>query len=180
MTDPTLRSALRARTTPSHQELDSAVGHFAGIPAYGIFTRDTYRFRRAVEASLALAPAGWEIDPIASLAAQDLADLALPLPPADETAPTIATPAQRLGVAYVLEGSSLGARMLVREAHKLGLTDQHGARHLARQAGDHERWRHFMAELDATTAAPEDVIAAAEATFRFALSIYAKAAHEPA
>lgn len=176
----TLRSALRARTAPRHDELDRAVGHFANLASYGDFTRSTYRFRHAVEAAMAAAPAGWEIDPIAALAAQDMVDLALPLPPVDTAAPAIATPAERLGVAYVLEGSSLGARMLVREAQRLGLSEDFGARHLARQAGDHERWRRFMAELETTTASPEEVIAAAEATFGFALSIYAKAAHERA
>ncbi|SEQ02661.1 heme oxygenase [Devosia sp. YR412] len=180
MTDLNLRSALRARTTQSHEELDRAVGHFADLATYGKFTRDTYLFRRAVEASFVTAPAGWEIDPIAALTAQDLADLELDVPSSTDVAPAITTPAQRLGVAYVLEGSSLGARMLVREALKLGLREDFGARHLARQAGDHERWRRFMAELDATSASHDEVIAAAEATFRFALSIYAKAAHERA
>lgn len=180
MTEPSLRSALRARTSPSHEELDRAVGHFADLASYGEFTRNTYRFRAAEEASFAAAPAGWDIDPIASLAAQDMDDLSIAMPPAGAHAPSITTAAQRLGVAYVLEGSSLGARMLVREAQKLGLSEQFGARHLARQAGDHERWRRFMAELETTTAAHDEVIAAAEATFRFALSIYAKAAHEPA
>ncbi|MDB5613387.1 MAG: hypothetical protein JWQ22_1040 [Devosia sp.] len=150
------------------------------MATYGTFTHNTYRFRRAVEASFALAPAGWEIDPIADLTAQDLADLTLDVPPVYELAPAITTTAQRLGVAYVLEGSSMGARMLVREAQKLGLRDDFGARHLARQAGDHDRWRRFMTELETTTASHDEVIAGAEATFRFALSIYAKAAHERA
>lgn len=177
MTATILRSALRARTASSHQELDQAVGHFGDLASYGAFAISSFRFREGVEAALADAPPGWEVDPLAPVIARDLADLDLDVP-ASAPAPAIRTPAERLGVAYVLEGSAVGARLLVREAQKLGLSDSFGARHLALQAGDHDRWRRFLAELETTTASHDEVIAAAEATFRFALSIYAKASHE--
>lgn len=177
MTATTLRSALRARTASSHQELDQAVGHFGDLASYGAFAINSFRFRQGVEAALADAPPGWAVDPLAPVIARDLTDLDLNVPPS-APAPAIDTSAQRLGAAYVLEGSSLGARLLVREAKKLGLSEIFGARHLAQQAGDHDRWRRFMAELETTPASHDEVIAAAEATFRFALSIYAKAPHE--
>lgn len=180
MTVSTLRSALRARTASTHDELDHAVGHFGDRASYGAFARNTYRFRRAIEAAMGAAPQDWQIDHLAPVIALDLADLGLPLPPGGTFPMSLATPAQRLGVAYVLEGSSLGARVLVRAAQKLGLDAQFGARHLSRQAGDHDRWRRFVIELEATTAPHEEVIAAAQAAFRFALSTYAEAVHERA
>lgn len=180
MPDDTLRGALRARTAPAHEQLDHAVGHFSDLATYGHFARNTYRFRHAVEAAMLAAEPVWPIDPVAQLAAEDLADLRLSRPPTTPFPLPLTSEAAQLGVAYVLEGSGLGARLLVREAGKLGLTSAFGARHLARQAADHDRWRRFVALLDSTSAATDAVIAAAEATFRFALSIYAEPAHERA
>jgi heme oxygenase len=79
-----------------------------------------------------------------------------------------------LGVAYVLEGSALGARLLARRAAALGFDADHGARHLARQTSDMDRWKRFLGELDAIPAEDrEQVIAGAASAFDFALAAYA-------
>lgn len=64
-----------------------------------------------------------------------------------------------LGVLYVLEGSSLGAKLLRRDADKLGFDAHFGARHLAKQ--DSASWKDFVARLDQCTA--EDLASATEA-----------------
>lgn len=169
-----LRNALRAHTADSHGRLDRAVGLFDAIASYKTYLQHTHAFRKAMEAELA----GFDTWPVANLAGlvgEDLFDL--------NTPPLSVTPfgrveesdGHRLGMAYVLEGSGLGARILVARAAELGLTATYGARHLAAQTGDPTRWRGFMCMLDTV---PEDhfdhVLAGAEQSFQFALSVYAE------
>src|SRR5690606_18526810 len=75
-----------------------------------------------------------------------------------------------LGWLYVAEGSNLGAAFLIKEAAKLGLSQDFGARHLAgAPEGRGLHWRTFTAALDAVPLSDEDearVIAGAEAAFR--------------
>ena len=52
-----------------------------------------------------------------------------------------------LGTTYVLEGSTLGAKLLYRRAQALGLTDTFAARHLAQQATAN-RWVPFLDLLE--------------------------------
>jgi heme oxygenase len=169
----TLRSALRAGTSALHQQLDDAAGEFDSLATYGRFVQRTHRFRSAVESWLETqADDQWLVDPVAHLAAADLSDLGLEAE---------AQAARRLGVFYVLEGSALGARLLVRRAEALGLSEAHGARHLSHQAADHERWRRFVHLLGAVpTDWQDDVLTGANSAFAFALSIYSEAAHEHA
>lgn len=57
-----------------------------------------------------------------------------------------------LGWLYVAEGSNMGAALLRKEASKIGLSDDHGARHLApAPEGPAPHWRAFTAALDAVT-----------------------------
>ena len=63
-----------------------------------------------------------------------------------------------LGLAYVLEGSALGARLLDRQARALGLDAGFGARHLAAQTADLAAWHTFLGALEA--ADPFDLDAA--------------------
>ena len=175
-----LRSALRAGTSQTHHQLDMATGQFDSLAAYAGFAQKSHRFRAAVEQALA-AGEGWQVDALAPLIALDLADLQVATPARVVFAPGSVSGGARLGICYVLEGSSLGARLLLRRAIALGLGDQFGARHLAHQAGDHDRWRGFVAALDAASPQiAEAAVTAAETTFRFALSVYSEAAHERA
>jgi heme oxygenase len=168
-----IRSALRSHTANQHRKLDDAVGAFDTIEGYARFVRQSHSFRTATEE--AIPPSvDWSVLPLAGLLANDLDDLGqrpdaqIPFPDAP------ADPAYWLGVAYVLEGSALGARLLVRRAAALGFSDTRGARHLAEQAETGSRWRDFQARLDAAPAATHGaMLAGAAAAFDFALTIYA-------
>ena len=56
----------------------------------------------------------------------------------------LAGEAELLGALYVLEGSALGARLIMKSAQALGLGATFGARHLAAQAGDALAWRSYL------------------------------------
>jgi heme oxygenase (biliverdin-IX-beta and delta-forming) len=74
-----------------------------------------------------------------------------------------------VGLLYVLEGSSLGARLIARQASRLGFDESFGARHLALQARSLENWRIFLGLLEAVE--PLDMSRAVNAailTFRSA------------
>ncbi len=94
---------------------------------------------------------------------------ALPLPDASEAAPRLPLP-EALGWLYVVEGSNMGAAILAKEAVRLGLSDEFGARHLAGHAdGRGLHWRRFTAALDAVALTPdEDLRAEAAAVAAFA------------
>lgn len=166
------RNALRIRTKDSHAELDEVVGAFPDIRAYGDYLRATAAFRDAVEAVLASFE-GWRLKPISGFIHQDMADLGLsPASPRSFPAQP-RTDAWKMGVAWVLEGSSLGARVLTRRAGALGLDADHGARHLAILANDPARWRTFLAQLEAWPMDDiDEAVAGATDAFGFALSVY--------
>jgi len=113
---------------------------------------------------------------LADLIEEDLADLGRGVGVADSF-PAARDRAFALGIAYVLEGSGLGARLLARRAAELGFDGGCGARHLAAQTSDMARWPAFLDRLEAIELrAREDVIAGAASTFDFALDVYAGAA----
>ena len=71
-----------------------------------------------------------------------------------------------IGVSYVLEGSALGARILVKQAAVLGYDEARGARHLWKQAAGLENWRRFIAFIaDITGIDRARVAQAADASF---------------
>ncbi|WP_156170511.1 biliverdin-producing heme oxygenase [Luteimonas sp. FCS-9] len=80
--------------------------------------------------------------------ARDLQTLGLaPLPPGGICTP-VANADERLGWEYVMAGSSMGARHLVRHARALGHDEDTGARFLARHAVDGE-WDRVLERLAA-------------------------------
>ncbi|WP_406459608.1 biliverdin-producing heme oxygenase [Streptomyces sp. NBC_01622] len=96
---------------------------------------------------------------------------------ADEIRRTAATdPPELLGFLYVLEGSTLGARFLLRyvtEAYRL--TDGNGASYYG--SGDRARWTALTERLDRAlgeTAVQERVLAAAERAYRHVALISAE------
>lgn len=172
MTHDGLRHALMTATRDLHQTLDSGIGAFATPADYRRYLQGSLAFRQAVEGELARAPDhGWQALPLVPALRQDLADLGLPewpVPPA----PALDGPSALAGAFYVLEGSAMGARLLVRRATELGLSQTHGARHLALQTEDRGRWPRFLAWLDASGADPGQAGAAARAVFDLALASY--------
>ncbi|MCZ0960226.1 biliverdin-producing heme oxygenase [Paracoccus benzoatiresistens] len=175
MQDGTLRRVLAAATRDLHETLDREIGAFGDVAAYGAFLSGSHAFRAAIEPQLAHS-AGWRIQTLAPLIAQDLADLGLPVAASCKTLP-LPTPAARAAACYVLEGSALGARLLARRAAGLGFAAGHGARHLAEQTASPVRWKQFLAWLEAGGFSVPEASAAARDVFGLALRAYgAKAA----
>ena len=171
---------LKAHTSSTHESLDQRImaGHpFATRVNFAKFLNVQYLFNRDIDALYgdarlqALFP-GLAKRRSTGLIETDLADLGLqppqPAEPPAITADAVDVPAA-LGWLYVSEGSNLGAAVLRKEAAKLGLSDDHGARHLAPAAdGPAAHWRLFTAALDAidlTQAEEERAIAGAQAAF---------------
>jgi heme oxygenase (biliverdin-IX-beta and delta-forming) len=173
---------LKERTHATHERLDQTIMQhepFASRDRYGLFLTVQHAFHRDIDAL-------YRDQPLADLVPdltgrrrlgsieQDLADLgiAAPAPGAPEAfradAPVDLPTA--LGWLYVAEGSNLGAAFLLKDAAKLGLSENFGARHLTgAPEGRGLHWRTFGAALDAVrlTEAEEDrVVVGAEAAFR--------------
>jgi heme oxygenase len=182
---------LREQTAAAHAELDAAVGDFSSLENYGRYLQSQLMFRERAEASLAHAEfpewfRGWRPRPIAGAIRQDLADMKIPMPPPAVSGDTDnpGNPSALLGTLYVLEGSSLGARVLFKRAKDLGLSETFGARHLALQADDKESWRRFLEILEHQGAPgeqaidPHEAVRASVAAFGLARKSFMKAAHD--
>lgn len=181
---------LRAATTQTHGSLDGFIMKaepFASRENFARFVRTQYRFHRDLDALFfderldALLPdlAGRRR---LAMIEQDLEDLGADVPQ-ELDAPRFAhgdrpSLAEALGWLYVVEGSNLGAAFLLKDAAKLGLNEDFGARHLAgAPEGRGLHWRTFTAALDAVPLTEEEealAVAGAEAAFR-AVQDYARA-----
>lgn len=167
--EPSRAKRLKALTHETHDRLDTSImaaASFASIAGYGRFLTVQYLFHRDIDALYddailqALLPGLTQRRRLPLIAA-DLTDLGLPLP--EDDAPlafphgdTVDIPAA-LGWLYVAEGSNMGAALLRKEAAKIGLSDEHGARHLApAPEGPAAHWRAFTAALDAADLAAEE------------------------
>jgi heme oxygenase len=146
-----IRSFLRDETNELHRELDAIVGLFSDRAGYARFLAGTYRHRAPVEAALVKSGAAkispWQPRRLLPELEADLAHLALPTPAA---APFHLSNdmAAFLGAAYVLEGSALGARVLVQGVDALGFGPDRGARYLSAQAGALDSWRTLLVALE--------------------------------
>ncbi|TCQ76155.1 heme oxygenase [Ochrobactrum sp. BH3] len=173
---------LKARTTGTHERLDQSImagDPFASRERYASFVEVQYQFHRDIDALYDAAVLDRLLPDLAgrrrfALVGQDLIDLGFDLPVADGV-PAFAAGSDvdlptALGWLYVAEGSNLGAAFLLKEALKLGLSEELGARHLAgAPEGRGLHWRTFTAALDEielTDAEEERVVAGAEAAFR--------------
>lgn len=170
---------LRAATHSTHEKLDASImaaRPFESRENYGRFLKVQHAFHRDV-APLYRAPALQHLIPDLSrrarlaAVAQDAADLGIALPDytdAPATTEGIGIP-ESLGWLYVVEGSNLGAAFLFKAALKMGLSAEHGARHLAEAPeGRAAQWRAFKEALDAVRLTDADearAIAGAEVAF---------------
>ena len=174
-----LRFDLRQQTADAHARLDASVGSLDTVSDYVRYCRALFRFRAQLEAAIAKAIPngidGWQPLAIADLLRSDLADLnASPVTDMDQP-PYQLDHGGLLGALYVLEGSSLGAQILVHRATALGFSASHGARHLALQTHDKKRWPGFVAILDREGAAnPHAVVEGAQEAFSRALQIFSE------
>lgn len=159
---PDRRFALRAATGEAHQRVESIVGSagmFETVHGYGRYLQATLELRTELEARLDRAGAhaiwpGWQQQKLVSLLRLDLADVGIqpryrPDPPSE-----LLTTGELLATLYVLVGSALGARVLVRSVRELGFSESHGARHLYAQAAETGAWREFVGVLEASAIAP--------------------------
>lgn len=173
---------LKARTTGTHERLDQSImagDPFASRERYALFVEVQYQFHRDIDALYDVAVLDALLPDLQGrrrfgLVGQDLIDLGADLPAADGS-PAFSADGDvdlptALGWLYVAEGSNLGAAFLLKEALKLGLSDQLGARHLAgAPEGRGLHWRSFTAALDEielTDSEEERVVAGAETAFR--------------
>ncbi len=78
-----------------------------------------------------------------------------------------------LGRLYVLEGSSVGARLLYSLARRLEFTEHYGARHLALQVNEVARWKQFRTLLDTIEGVDiGEALSGAQELFEFAIMVY--------
>lgn len=175
-----VRHFLRASTRHAHERLDGLVGALDSEARYRRFLRGLYAYRAPVEAFLrgAAWPAclgDWRPQEISGLLAQDLADLGEALP-VGETVELSNDRETLIGLSYVLEGSALGARILIGHAAELGFDEHNGARHLKKQASDLTNWRSFIERLgELPDLDPERVALAANASFDHAARMMGRA-----
>ena len=147
------RFELRNRTRRLHQKLDDAIGAFGDRAEYCRYVSFLGAFRAAMDRVLhdVVWPDDWAWRPtsISNALVHDAADLGLESVPPEGTAVAIDDQSALLGALYVLEGSTLGARVLKTRAAALGLTGEFGARHLALMTRDLSQWQSFLRRLDA-------------------------------
>lgn len=153
MLNPSRRFALRERTSHEHTSLDQLVGPVNSLSSYRRYLLGLCVFRIPAEAALAQVRlptsfGAWRPHAIADLIEADMSDLKLAMP--GESGRRIERPrgiGELAGLLYVLEGSALGARLLVRQAGAIGLDARFGARHLSAQAAS-GNWRSFLDILE--------------------------------
>ncbi|MGQ4660498.1 biliverdin-producing heme oxygenase [Lysobacter sp. F6437] len=174
MIESSLRATLRTTTSDAHGRVDALVGGgLVDDAGYRRYLRGMYRFIVASQA--ALGP-GWPLEPLRARLFDDMQALGMaPEPAAGTGLPMPTDDAARLGWAYVVAGSSVGARQLLRDAETLG----HGTagragflHHFARSP----LWTDVLSQLSAARldtqqadrcrAAALSAFATAEAAFR--------------
>ena len=176
-----LSDRLRSATHPTHESLDQSImaaEPFESLENYGLFLKVQHGIHRDVEplfktAALANLFPGLKERSRLEAVEQDLADLGMKVPgysdlPATSTSAQLGIP-EAIGWLYVIEGSNLGAAFLLKYARKMGLSETHGARHLAEPPeGRAPYWKAFKGALNAvrlTEAEEARAVAAAETAF---------------
>lgn len=145
MPDPTdsLRWRLRDATAARHACLDAQLDHAFDDPAgYAVFLQAMHRFVCCARQVIG------DADDLQACEAALVDDLAvLGRTPLTSAGPYAGHEDARLGWRYVVAGSSLGARLLLRRAEALGFDATRGARYLALHArGD--AWRRLLGVLE--------------------------------
>ena len=173
-----LRDHLRTRTAAAHRDAEASVDLNAALTDRDTYAAYLHRMRawhRAIEPTVwdALDAERWSwwTDHRRRVLDRLDADLAaLPAPAADEAPPpppVAAGPAAALGVAYVVQGSGVGAQIIARRARqRLGPDLPAGFLHHAAGAdADPPVWPRFIAALNASEADPAAALRGADAAF---------------
>jgi len=176
---PSRAKGLKAGTTTAHDRLDQrimAAAPFADRARYSRFLAVQHAFHRDIDALYDSQDLAGLLPDLPGrrrlpLIVEDLRDLGIEAS-AGEGIPHFSGAfdmPEALGWLYVAEGSNLGAAFLLKEAAKLGLDENFGARHLApAPEGRGLSWRTFTAALDAAPLSASDeqkTIVAATAAF---------------
>jgi len=173
-----VRSHLRNATASAHGRVDALLPQGVAQPRdYAAYLRAMHRFVASSDL-----PDGAR-ERYLPLLSDDLHTLgiAADAPPANARSTDASQDRyERLGWAYVFEGSSLGARMLLRQANSLGYSGRTGARYLNEHAGSIE-WSNVLRQLEDSApdegqlhrlvAASQHAFAAVEAALLDALRI---------
>lgn len=161
---------LKALTTGTHDTLDKRIMRaepFASRERYALFLDVQHHFHADVAPLYASQELNRILPDLAERCRldalrQDVADLG-GVAEALVSATGPLSPAAALGWVYVAEGSNLGAAFLRKEAAKLGLSDDFGARHLAgHPEGRGLHWRNFVAAYNDLPLSQAEEIEAAE------------------
>jgi heme oxygenase len=171
------RFELRDRTRDGHERLDAAVGAFDSLRSYSHYVGFLGTFRATMDDQLAgvVWPLEWSWRPtmVSAALAQDAQDLGLDAARSMKAAIDLRKPSALLGALYVLEGSTLGARVLRQRAAGLGMTGAFGARHLSLMSNDMAQWQSFLLLLDdACDFDMDHAAAAANEVFALALRCF--------
>jgi heme oxygenase len=173
-----VRIFLRNATAELHAELDSRLAPLIkqGDAGYARFLLRSAAAllpmeRALAEANVAALLPDWPLRSRSRAIRLDLAALALrepsPLP-----APEVRSEAFQFGMLYVLEGSRLGARLVLREAQaELGEAVRVATRYLSHGQGQ-PFWPTFLRRLEKSSSVrrqPELTVAGARAAFRYFL-----------
>jgi len=179
------RIRLQNATAKLHKQIDERVadaGFFQSHAGYNAYLNATLRARAIVEGALAnreFVLACFDPQRIAAAVREDLVATGGPIQSWPDEPLAISTSLAGLfGAVYVVEGSALGARVLMKQAQALGFTAEHGARHLAAQLGRPTAFRRFLGELEAADFSFSDereMESAAIATFSVFDRCYAEA-----
>ena len=174
------REHLKQATLALHRHVERIVdarGYFADRSAYGRWLLASLAFHRAAYArvcpvTIAHCLGAEGIAKRFDFLERDLADLGIAVPPSAEIAIAGgADTAETLGVLYVTEGASLGARILYTRVRDLGLDASSGAAFLGSQAHDMAAWRRFVGALDAFDGTADEenrLVEASCSTFKLA------------
>lgn len=180
MSPSSRRFLLRHGSWAMHQQLDAKIGTLDTPDAYKRYLYTVYLLRTGTENTLQHSPwpeyfKTWRPTYISPALLHDLQDLGLAViePP---PFPPVLSLSALLGALYVVEGASLGARILVKQAAALGFTAQFGARHLAQQTTDSTEWATYLQFLDdAPDFYENEAIQTAQAVFSFGLRAFSLA-----
>lgn len=163
---------LREATRLQHRSLDARIGALADKADYRRYLEMMTGFRCAVEEALPDKFGAFEKLSLRSALLADCRDLGLALRQKIFAFDLGAGREDILGAAYVIEGASLGAKIISFRARALGLREDFGARHLAMQTADSSRWTRFQQLLESESdLCGERLRRAATATFAFALHV---------
>ncbi|WP_187471090.1 biliverdin-producing heme oxygenase [Luteimonas viscosa] len=161
----TARMRLREATADLHARVDALFPRgLDSVATYRRYVLGMHRFATDFEIAVAARPRHSE------WLARDLSSLALAPLAAEGVRGPASGAATRLGWCYVMAGSGMGARVLLRDARRLGFDRGRGAGFLARHAVA-EDWSALQARLSALDADDAPRMAQAEHGARTAFAL---------